>query len=369
MFNLDSADPARGPRTRAFGNSTMTVRQVSGRDIGLTELGLGTSQFGNLYRETTEEEAAEAVDAAWQAGIRYFDTAPHYGLGLSESRIGRLLADRPRDEFVISTKVGRLLVPNQGVAGRDPEGFDVPATMRRVRDFSRDGVLRSLEQSLQRLGLDRVDILYLHDPDEHWEQASKEAVPALVELRDQGVIGAFGVGMNQSEMPARFIRECDVDLVMLAGRYTLLEQGGLEDLLPLADERGVGVVIAGVYNSGLLAQNRPSRNPMYEYQTAPGDLVLRAHQIADVCERYGVTLPDVALAFVRAHPAVLATVVGARTAAQVRSNVARTGVYTPGELWDELRKNGLIAENAPVPGTARGTEGIHRPPSRSEAGA
>ena len=347
MFNRESADGER--RDVASGDRTMPVHQVPHRDVGLTELGLGAAQFGNLYRETTEEEAAGALDAAWRAGIRYFDTAPHYGLGLSERRLGRLLGDRRRDEFVISTKVGRLLVPNPDGVGRDTEGFDVPATTRRVRDFSRDGVLRSLEESLSRLGLDRVDILYLHDPDEYWEQASKEAVPALVELRDQGVIGAFGVGMNQAEMPARFIRECDIDLVMLAGRYTLLEQGALADLLPLAEERGVGVVIAGAYNSGLLAQNRPSPNAMYDYETAPGDLVARAHRIADVCERYGVTLPDVALAFVRAHPAVLATVVGARTGAQVESNVARAGVHVPGELWGELRAQGLLVRDAPVP--------------------
>jgi D-threo-aldose 1-dehydrogenase len=327
----------------------MPVHQMLHRDVGLTELGLGAAQLGNLYRETTEDEAAGAIDAAWRAGIRYFDTAPHYGLGLSERRLGRLLGERPRDEFVISTKVGRLLMPNPGGVGRDTEGFDVPATTRRVRDYSRDGVLRSLEESLRRLGLDRVDILYLHDPDAHWEQAAKEAVPALVELRDQGVIGAFGVGMNQAEMPAQFIRECDIDLVMLAGRYTLLEQGALDELLPLAEERGVGIVIAGVYNSGLLAQKRPSPNATYDYEAAPGDLVARAHRIADVCERYGVTLPDVALAFVRAHPAVLATVVGARSGAQVESNVERARAHVPGEVWDELRTQGLLTRDAPVP--------------------
>ena len=319
------------------------------RNIGLTELGLGAAQFGNLNRETTEEEAAGAVEAAWEAGIRYFDTSPHYGLGLSEQRLGRLLSSKPRDEFVVSTKVGRLLVPNPDGVGRDTEGFDVPATTRRVRDYSRDGVLRSLEASLSRLGLDRVDILYVHDPDEHWEQASKEAIPALVELRDQGVIGALGVGMNQAEMPARFIRECDIDLVMLAGRYTLLEQGALDDLLPLAEERGVGIVIAGVYNSGLLAQNRPPENAKYDYEVAPDDLVSRAHRIADVCERHGVTVPEAALAFVRAHPAVLSTVVGMRTRDQVRSNVSRAHAVVRAGLWDELRAEGLLAPDAPGP--------------------
>jgi len=342
-------DGDRGLHDGAPGGTSLPVTSIPHSGIGLTQLGLGTAQFGNLYRETTEEEAAGALDAAWDAGIRYFDTAPHYGLGLSERRLGRLLRTRPRDEYVLSTKVGRLLVPSPDGVGKDSEGFDVPATTRRVRDYSRDGVLRSLNESLRRLELDRVDILYLHDPDDYWEQASSEAVPALIELRDQGVIGAFGVGMNQSEMPARFVRECDIDLVMLAGRYTLAEQGALDDLLPLAEERGVGIVIAGVYNSGLLAQDRPSARAKYDYETAPGDLVARVHRIADVCERYGVTVPDVALSFVRAHPAVLTTVVGARTGAQVESNVARARVEVPGALWEELRAAGLLSRDAPVP--------------------
>jgi D-threo-aldose 1-dehydrogenase len=310
--------------------------------LALTELGLGAAQFGNLYRETTEEEAEGAVSAAWSAGIRYFDTAPHYGLGLSERRLGHLLAEHPRDEFVISTKVGRLLVPSPGNPGRDTEGFDVPATTSRVWDFSRDGVLRSLEESLGRLGLDRVDILYLHDPDQHWEQASKEAVPALIELRDQGVIGAFGVGMNQAEMPARFIRECDIDLVMLAGRYTLLEQEALNDLLPLAEERGVGIVIAGVYNSGLLAVDRPDSEAKYNYETAPDALVARAGLLADVCERHGVTLPQAALAYPLMHPAVVSVVVGMRTGEQVDGNVGRYTTEIPPDLWTDLKTEGLI---------------------------
>ena len=171
----------------------------------------------------------------------------------------------------------------------------------------------------------------------------------MVELRDQGVIGAFGVGMNQAEMPARFIRECDIDLVMLAGRYTLLEQGALDDLLPLAEERGVGIVIAGVYNSGLLAQNRPPENAKYDYEVAPDDLVSRAHRIADVCEMHWVTVPEAALAFVRAHPAVLSTVVGMRTRDQVRSNVSRAHAVVRAGLWDELRAEGLLAPDGPGP--------------------
>jgi len=348
---LDGERPERGGQVGAVLRRTvLSVHHVPRRDVALTELGLGVSQFGNLYRKTTDEEARSAVGAAWAAGIRYFDTAPHYGLGLSERRIGALLADRPRREYVLSTKVGRLLVPSPETAGqRDDQGFDVPAAYRRVWDFSRDGVRRSLDASLQRLGCDRVDVVYVHDPDQHWEQASRQGVPALIELRDQGVIGAVGVGMNRSAMLADFINQCDIDLVMCASRYTLLEQGALRDVLPTALDRGVGVVIAGVYSSGLLAQNRPAANARYDYEEAPGDVVARVHRIADVCERYGVSVPEAALAFVRAHPAVIATVVGARSGSQVDSNVARAQTRIPSELWAELRAQGLIDPDAPVP--------------------
>jgi D-threo-aldose 1-dehydrogenase len=319
--------------------------------LALTELGLGVAQFGNLYRETTDEQAESAVDAAWNSGIRYFDTAPHYGLGLSERRLGRLLAQKPRDEFVISTKVGRLLVPNPGATGLDTEGFAVPATTKRQLDYSWDGVLRSLEESLKRLGLDRVDILYIHDPDDYWQQASTEAVPALVELREQGVIGAIGVGMNQSELPARFVKESDIDLVMLAGRYTLLEQGALDELLPLAEERQVGIVIAGVYNSGLLAANRPPADAHYDYEAAPADLIARANRLADACERHGVTLPQAALQYPLHHPAVVSVVVGARDAGQVAGSVERYSANIPQELWVDLKAEGLIPTGSAGPAT------------------
>ncbi|WP_430500832.1 aldo/keto reductase [Micromonospora trifolii] len=312
--------------------------------LRLTELGFGAAQGGNLYRTTTDEEFASAVDAAWEAGVRYFDTAPHYGLGLSERRLGAALRQRPRDEYVVSTKVGRLLVPSPEDAHlRDSDGFDVPATHRRVWDFSRDGVLRSIEASLERTGLDRIDVVYLHDPDDHWEQAAHEAVPALIDLRDQGVVGAIGAGMNQSAMLARFVRETDVDVMMCAGRYTLLEQGAAADLLPAAENRGVGVVIAGVYNSGLLSRDRPPADAVYNYQQAPAALIERAQRLATVCETYGVTLPQAALAFVRRHPAVVSTVVGVRNEAQAVETVRRSGIVVPEELWDDLAAAGLLA--------------------------
>jgi aryl-alcohol dehydrogenase-like predicted oxidoreductase len=311
--------------------------------VTLTELGFGAAQGGNLYRATTDEDFSAAVDAAWDAGIRYFDTAPHYGLGLSERRLGAALRRRPRHEYVLSTKVGRLLVPSRETAHRrDPGGFDVPATHRRVWDFSRDGVRRSLEASLTRLGLDRIDVVYLHDPDDHWEQAAAEGVPALIELRDQRVVGAIGAGMNQSAMLARFVREADVDVVMCAGRYTLLEQGASDDLLPAAEAHGVGVVIAGVYNSGLLASERPSADATYDYRQTPAELIERVMAIASVCETYGVTLPEAALAFVRPHQAVVSTVVGMRNAAQVIETLRRAEAHVPRHLWSALRAAGLL---------------------------
>lgn len=309
----------------------------------VTELGLGTAQFGNLYRQTTDDEAAGALEAAWQAGIRYFDTAPHYGLGLSERRLGALLRQKPRDEFVLSTKVGRLIVPNPGGENRrDDEGFDVPATVRRELDYSADGVRRSIDESLERLGLDRIDVVYVHDPDDFGEQVIREALPALIDLRDQGVIGAVGTGMNQSALPAEFIRHTDIDVVMLAGRFTLLEQGAMDDLLPLAEERGVSIVIAGVYNSGLLAAPRPAADAKYNYDQAPRELVERANAIADVCERHGVDLPTAALAFVLRHPAVASVVVGCRTAAQVHGSVERYNTPVRAALWHDLEDEGLL---------------------------
>ncbi|WP_426592447.1 aldo/keto reductase [Cellulomonas sp. McL0617] len=327
-------------------------RQIPGTTVAPTALGYGAAQAGNLYRATTDDETLAAVDAAWSAGIRYFDTAPHYGLGLSERRLGAALRDRPRDELVLSTKVGRLLDPSPQTAGqRDPDGFDVPADHVRRWDFSRDGVLRSLESSLARTGLDRVDIVYLHDPDEHWDEASQQAVPALVELRDQGVVGAIGTGMNQSAMLTRFVRECDVDVVMCAGRYTLLEQPAAADLLPAALERGVAVVVAGVYNSGLLARDVPPPSAHYDYAVAPAELLARARAIADVCRRFDVTLPEAALAFVDRHPAVVSTVVGLRTATQVAQTLNRSTAQVPDELWPALVRAGLLAEDhAPTEG-------------------
>jgi D-threo-aldose 1-dehydrogenase len=318
-------------------------RRTTGRGLGVTELGFGAAQLGNLFVETTDEEAAAAVDAAWDAGIRYFDTAPHYGLGLSERRLGAALASRNRDDYLVSTKVGRLLVPSPATASiQDDGGFVVPAATRREWNFTRDGILRSFEQSLTRLGLDRVDIAYLHDPDDHWQVASTEGIATLIELRDQGLVRSIGAGMNQAAMTADFIRQCDVDIMMLAGRLTLLDHA-VDDLLPLAAERGVGIVAAGVYNSGLLGKARPDTDARFEYEQASPDLIARTNAIADVCESYGVSLPEVALAYPLRSPAVVSVVLGMRTAAQVDSNIDRYETPIPEELWGALHSAGLLS--------------------------
>jgi D-threo-aldose 1-dehydrogenase len=317
--------------------------RTSRRGVPFTSIGFGSAPLGNLFREVTDEEARGAVDAAWEAGIRYFDTAPHYGIGLAERRLGAALAARPREEYVLSTKVGRVLVPSPETADRQDDNlFAVPAALRREEDFSRDGVLRSLEQSLDRLGLDRVDVVYLHDPDRHWEQASTTGVAALVELRDQGVVRAIGVGMNQAEMLTEFVRRTDIDLVMMAGRYTLLDQRAAADLLPLAEERGIGVIAAGVYNSGISSTVRPEPGATYDYAPASHETVARVHAIADVCEEHWVTLPQAALAFPLRHRAVLSAVLGLRSRSEVRAAVSAADVRVPDALWADLAARGLI---------------------------
>ncbi|QFY12494.1 aldo/keto reductase [Nonomuraea phyllanthi] len=316
---------------------------VGGTGLEVSRYGFGGAPIGNLFEEVTEEQARAAVDAAWDSGVRLFDTAPHYGLGLSERRLGAAL--KGRSGYVLSTKVGRLLVPRSRT-GRDDEGFDVSAELTREWDFSGDGVRRSLEESLARLGLPSVDIALIHDPDDHLEQALAEAYPALAELREQGVVRAIGVGMNQWQAPLRFVQETAVDVVMLAGRYTLLDQSGL----PLLEEcvrRGVRVLAAGVFNSGILAT--PTPGSTYDYLPAPAPLLEKAARIAEVCERHGVTLPQAAMAFPLRHPAVASVVLGARSAEEVATNAALLSRPVPDAVWADLASEGLLAEGSGEP--------------------
>ncbi|MFF8102216.1 aldo/keto reductase [Streptomyces sp. NPDC016640] len=325
-------------------------RHRLGRGAELTGLAFGSAGIGNLYTEVGEETAREAVRAAWQRGIRYFDTAPHYGLGLAERRLGAALREHPRDQYTVSTKVGRRLepAPTGGDLANDlANGFAVPATHRRVWDFTADGVRRTLEASLRRLGLDRADIVYLHDPDDHAEQAFREAYPALERLRSEGVVGAIGAGMNQTAMLTRFVRDTDVDVVLCAGRHTLLDQSALTGLLPAALEHGTSVVLGGAFNSGLLADPKPDAT--YNYTQAPTELLDRALRMKDAAERHGTTLRAAALAFCAAHPAVASVLVGARSAAEVHDCADQFATPVPAALWQELRATGLLPPDAPVP--------------------
>ncbi|TNM68648.1 aldo/keto reductase [Streptomyces sp. NP160] len=325
----------------------MPTREVRSTGVHLTTLGFGAAVIGNLFRAVDDDTARAAVDAAWDAGIRYFDTAPHYGVGLSERRLGEALRGRPRDEFVISSKVGRLLRPRQQPLEKDDDGFDVPGDVGRVRDYSRDGVLRSIEETLQRTGLDRLDVVYVHDPDapEELDQVVAEGLPALVELREQGVVGAVGAGMNYSAPLTRVLRETDADVVMLAGRYTLLEQGALDDVLPAALELGRAVVAVGVFNSGLLARQEVPDDANWNYEQAPPHVLARARELAALCAEHGTTLPAAAVAFALRHPAVVGVVLGMRTPQQVERNAALLAEEPAGgwqPLWDDLADRGLV---------------------------
>src|SRR5689334_7527855 len=273
-------------------------------DLVVTHLALGAAPIGGLYKPVGDETAVATVDRAWERGLRLFDTAPLYGYGLSERRTGLALSKRPRDEFVLATKVGRLLQPGgEDVQDIWPEGVLTGVAPR--FDFSYEAVRASLESSLERLGLDRVDVLHIHDPDDHFDEALAGTYRALVDLRRAGVIGAISAGMNQAAMPARFVREAGepgFDCFMLAGRYTLLDYSGLDELLPLCAERGIGIMAAGVYNSGLLGN--PSPGSHYDYTAPPEPLLQKALAIKDVCERRGVPLRAAAIQFPLGHPAV-----------------------------------------------------------------
>jgi len=300
--------------------------------VAVGPFGFGTAPLGGLYAPVSDRAAAGALDAAWAGGVRFFDTAPHYGVGVAERRLGEFLRTRPRSEAIVSTKVGRLLVP--GPSGPDEEGFAVDTGLVRVRDYSADGVRRCLDESLDRSGLDRFDLVLIHDPDEHWTAAAGEAYPALARLRDEGVVRAIGVGMNQCAMLVRFVRETDVDAVIVAGRYSLLDREAGEELLPLCARRGVSVIVAGVFNSGLLADPRDGAH--YDYHPAGADLLARARAMREICAGYGVPLAAAALAFPRRHPAVTTILVGARDADEVRQDLALSTMEIPQRLWADL---------------------------------
>jgi len=330
------------------------IRTPKGRALAFTRLGFGGAPLGNMHRALAEDEAEATVTAAWDAGLRYFDTAPLYGHGLSETRIGRALTGRPRGDFLVSTKVGRLLEPC--APGEEAAGIYHATPPLKVRfDYSREGVLRTFEASLARLGLDRVDILYVHDLERrahgeayeaHWDALTRGGGwRALDELRAAGTVAAIGLGTNETAACERLLAELDPDLFLLAGRYTLLEQAPLRGLLPACERRGVGIVIGGPFNSGVLARQGGS----YDYAAAPAEVSARVGRLGAASTRFGVALPAAALQFAAAHPAVATVIPGAQTPAEVAANVALLDAPIPAALWAALKDAGLIDASAPVP--------------------
>jgi D-threo-aldose 1-dehydrogenase len=326
--------------------------------LRVTRLGFGAAPIGGLYTAVDDADARATVDRAWELGIRTFDVAPLYGYGAAERRLGSALAGRPRDEFVLSTKVGRLVrrsdaitptddVDPQAMDGRQDAFYVRSEPVRMVFDFSADGVRRSIEESLARLGLDRIDIALIHDPDTHWAAAIDDAFPALARLRGDGVVRAIGVGMNQSAMLARFAREGDFDVFLLAGRYTLLDQDALGELLPLCVERDIAVLAGGVMNSGILAD--PTPGGRFDYQPAPPAIVERARRLAAICARHGVPLRAAAVQFPLAHPAIRSLIAGVRRIDHLDEYPELMAHPIPADLWSELRAEGLIDPVAPVP--------------------
>jgi D-threo-aldose 1-dehydrogenase len=333
------------------------MRKFARTSLQVTAIGFGTAPIGNQFRFVTEEDARGVIKAAWDAGLRYFDTAPMYGHGLSEHRLGEALRWYPRDEYVLSTKVGRLLkpVPRREVKSAywvDPPPFDI------VHDYTYDATMRSFEDSLQRLALERFDILFIHDIDNfthppelqkaHFRTAMDSGFRALEKLRSEGLVSAIGVGCNEWQVCEAALRERDFDCFLLAGRYTLLEQDALDSFLPLCEERNVAIVLGGGFNSGILATGA-IEGAQYNYAKAEEPILARVRRIEAVCQRHGVPLKAAAVQFVLAHPAIPTNIPGTRTVAHLHENLEMARHPIPADLWAELKAEGLLRKDAPVP--------------------
>ena len=384
-----------------------TARVALGKSsVRVTRIGLGTVPLGGLYTHIPAEEGHDIVRHAVGAGMRYLDTAPQYGSGLAERRLAKVLPEFPRDDLVVATKVGRLIRPTslastagrvfrETIDNRDPQRFVQAATnvSRRVRsrlrgtdakaasgppsdasdprlgstyDFTYDGVMRSHEESLARLGLDRVDVLLLHDPDHYFRQAIDGGVRALAQLRADGTVGAIGVGMNQSAMLARFAEAAAFDCFLVAGRYTLLDQSALADLLPIVEGQGASVIVGGVYNSGILADPHPGA--YFDYAPAPKAILDRVLRMQAVCQRYNVPLKAAALRFPLGHPSVATVLAGPASVAEVEDNARMMAIDIPDDLWAELRHEGLIEPHVRTPDqrTTKSTQPAGDPPALGE---
>lgn len=331
----------------------------SGKQLAFTELGFGTAPLGNLYKAISEDTAQATLEAAWEVGCRYFDTAPLYGLGLSETRLNHFLRGRDRKSYIISTKIGRLLrVSSPESRTGIGKFFDTPSRQE-VYDYSYDGVMRSIEASLERLGIDRIDVLYCHDIDvyTHGSPAAADrrigefmagGYRAMSRLREEGVVDAIGAGINEWQIAERLAREGDFDVFLLAGRYTLLEQELLTSFLPYCVERGIGIALGGPYNSGILATG-PKPGAYYNYTAAPQEILDRVSRIEKVCAAHGVKLIEAALRFPLGHPAVVSVIPGAQMPEEVRRNAEILKARIPTALWSDLKAEGLLHRDAPVP--------------------
>jgi D-threo-aldose 1-dehydrogenase len=332
----------------------------SGAEISFTELGFGTAPMGNLYRAHSNAEALVTMEAAWKQGIRYYDTAPLYGLGLSETRLNNFLKGKKRSDYVVSTKVGRVMeLCKPGERTGIGKFFDTPSRRERF-DYSYDGFMRSFEFSFERLGLDSIDILLVHDcdifthgskeaSDAHIKTVMKSGYKALQKLRDEKVIKAFGAGINEWQVCQTLAEQGDFDLFLLAGRYTLLEQEqSLNSFLPLCEKRGIGIILGGPYNSGILATG-PKKGAFYNYEPAPKHILDRVAKIAALCKAHKVKLPEAALRFPLTHPSVVTVLAGAASPKEVAQNVATLSTKIPKALWKQLKSEGLIDPRAPTP--------------------
>ena len=329
--------------------------RVGKTSLAVPRIGIGTAPLGNMFEALSDEQADAVLASAVGHRLRYFDTAPLYGHGLAEQRVGRAVAPLSREEVFVSTKVGRLL---QADAPRDESQFyqgepfykDVPA-VGPVWDFTYDGIMRSVEESSQRTGLNRFDVLLLHDPDDHFDAASTSGYRALAKLREEGTVRAIGAGMNQAPMLARLVEACDLDVLLVAGRYTLLDQVAMDELLPLCEQRTVSIVVGGVFNSGILID--PAPGARYNYVPADSAVLARALKIKAVCDRYSVPLPAAALQFPLAHPRVCTVLLGIRAIDELEKNLRWLEVSIPDALWADLKREGLLRDNAPTPSSAK----------------
>ncbi len=334
------------------------LRKIGGTGLAVTSLGLGGAPLGNLFAPIVESEAQAVIRAAWDGGVRYFDTAPHYGQGLSELRFGRALNAMPRADFVLSTKVGRIMTPDPGAPGRISNFVDGLKNKPHY-DYSRDGALRSLEDSFERLSLSSVDIVFIHDIDRanhgdaqpaRFGEAMDGAYRALMELRAAGTIRAVGLGVNEWQVCCDAMRHGDFDCFLLAGRYTLLDQSALAEFMPLCVARGSAVIIGGPYNSGVLAPKRDAAPaPTYDYRPASPEILARVEHLDRLAEAHHIPLAAAALQFPFGHAAVISVIPGARGVGEVTENLRLGQIPIPQGFWRDLKAERLMSEATPVP--------------------